>query len=713
MPGLLTALRRWTSAPQSRTNYNSVEHNDSFSPDPKHVGELAVRPVDQHPVFATRMLQPPPARGAEEVQRWLAAGSPTDHLPELTRARDEAAESVQRRTLLGKPRKDPAYALRPVEKLYLGHHVPKSIAMYSEIWIKQTMFDLYHPLGDRESYFVWFSGVKSPYPSRVGHTDGQQRIPDDPHAADFVSTHMWDRFDQTWGFDGKVGPLAGLVLHTVARERHWARRARLRLPPWPTPLSKQNQDDEVTPRFWMVDLALYERGFQDVDAAVDAYLMRRQQQGLPDDAFGLLHSGRFNGFFSVQGSHPVWWAYSPDDEFDGIDDREWEARFFSSSESAEATAAIAGEAGPSANDDDAWDPEAPDHISLDDGASFAGDDDSDQDDFPTHLGDGSSVYGYYEHDGDSSDDEEPAVAGPSNQSLPVFSQGLATASHLLGAGQPVPYTDDFSENDADEPAAPSPVAPHYDLENFGPASMISPAPEGGEDYAASGNVYGPLRLSELAIFQQEYTDATQTQSEDSSSEYSSRDGRDVPVKPDTEQGAELLELIRRGLSLPSGTPYLEIQDILIKTGLFRPIVHGKVPGSQIHEPGPQYIYERNIDNREQALALKIVICAVVWADTQFSILVNSVRLGYDGFGGENRQLLDAFRHFPTPNQFLRGIPEDSSNEQIQEIMQRRDFLRGETRESERGILVAIRSNPDHTPLLRSPLRESFSAQELS
>src|SRR5687767_8259625 len=89
----------------------------------------------------------------------------------------------------------------------------------------QTMFDLYHPLGDRQSYFVWFSGEKSPYPRRVGFCEFA--IPEQPQPRDFVTPQLWDDLE---ALGPRTGRPAGLTMWCIHEERHRCKTRGLRLP---------------------------------------------------------------------------------------------------------------------------------------------------------------------------------------------------------------------------------------------------------------------------------------------------------------------------------------------------------------------------------------------------------------------------------------------------------------------------------------------------
>ncbi|KAK0392541.1 hypothetical protein NLU13_2036 [Sarocladium strictum] len=650
MPGIINALRRWTSAPPTLVTTYRPPSPDSPWETEEHVGELSFRPVHRTPEFRTRTIAAPPPHGQAEVLRWLDSGRPAEDLKELSKVCRDAAKASRRRSLCERRRGDPESTVQTADELHLGHHVPESIADYSKSWIKQTMFDLYHPLGDRESYYVWFSGVKSPFPSRVGFNESDITESVQPSTA--LIPELCLEPETAYSGTGKGHPHGGLTLQYIRAERRRCRKRGLRQPPYPPPYTHRNENHELTPRFWMVDSSLYGQGFQDVDDAVDAFLLRREQIFLTSDSSSL--PSAYDAYFS---------------EYEHSDLRR-------NSIQSQAQSIL---------DED------PDHFRPAE-VSFSADPfeeydcgdgvDADPSSSSSHLSSSTSWDG---------DDWGDFQTSPQEDEQPAFNLLSLWEEYV------VPDGDQKDESHVDISYH---VFPTFGTKDDGNDPAPSKAGCDVITVPGAGNDQNPEdALSEEDDLIELDTDSAS----DDSDEYT--DDGCPPFHPDSLNGMEALRRIRRGLNLDSSATFTQIQDLLSRNFLFRPIYLHRVPGGELYDPDSQFIFERRCVDRLFAWELGNAICNVRWSDEDFHWMVQ------DLCQKRGRSWV-VFQSVPEPNCYLRGGVDDL--EALEDVEEQGEEAAGETRPGTGdNILVRVRARPDHTPLRPSRLRESMNVLDLA
>ncbi|KAH8179767.1 hypothetical protein LIA77_01286 [Sarocladium implicatum] len=283
MVNLIRSLRRWRS-PKSNTTQNDTPSHRPFALTPplspssathattqetSHVGELPSRPHDARNQICSPVHEAPPARGQEQTQRWLESNGAAEHVKQLTTIRDDAAKQARSRKFGRRRRSSPA-TTRPATGAVYGHPIPASIAHMSFRWINITMYDIYHPLGDHDSYFVWFAGHGCPYPRVSLAPDAKGPIPSE-----------WLKVPKSE--KGQHDP----TIYWIGKEREICRARGLPFPPYPPPFTHLNEaGEEHPPRFISIDVNLFNKDHEEVDAAVGTFAASHSPAVLHDHISG-------------------------------------------------------------------------------------------------------------------------------------------------------------------------------------------------------------------------------------------------------------------------------------------------------------------------------------------------------------------------------------------------------------------------------------------
>ena len=480
------------------------------------------------------MLEAPPARGQEQTQRWLESNGAVEDIEQLTNVRDDAARRIRPRKF-GRRRHTTTITERPSIGAVHGHPIPKSIADMSFRWINITMYDIYHPLGDHDSYFVWFADQGCPYPQAPAAPVANRPVPSE-----------WLNVPKTES--GVRDP----TIYWIGKEREICKGRGLPLPPYPPPFTHLNEPGEDRPpRFVSIDENLFNKGFDEVDQAVDTYINSHSITALNDHVNGVEPS------FSDAESDAE--ALYPTARMTSIRDQYWE--------SFEVTPAA----------DDADDRAS----SMSSWSSWREPSNGMSDCNPVRIsklsGDQARMSEQDESEGDSSggscnhnDHLREVQDGESAGDYDIWSDEIRFIYQSLSGFSP---EDQSPKNEPDEIAESS---RSLSLRTAGYLNDDGKSPDGPSD--SDDEMVKP------------------------------------PFEPSTPQGVQALNVIRRALDLEDDVSLFEIQKLLVNTDILREIALRRVPNSSLYDNDLDSTFERNCTNCSIAANTFDAIAVIAWPD---------------------------------------------------------------------------------------------------